>query len=210
MASESKPSTKPPFLRLPAEIRNQIFVLALVEDEAIYITTRTDGLRSYAHPLSPALTRVCRQTREEAIPIYYGANTFKFDYLSVCLKWYDELSSPDAAKHVRKIILLESYGIAPFHDIFSHRDIQTTLALDSKRSVKVYYSNCPKARDGVCTCPLEAAASRLTRTIHLSPNNPLFTFASKVADGFDELAEYRRKRAKLRSDSCSCGMIVES
>ena len=56
-----------PFLDLPAEIRLMIYGYAVTESEPIYLDT-------LAAP--PALTRVCRQIRQEALPVFLGANSF--------------------------------------------------------------------------------------------------------------------------------------
>ncbi|KAI5265956.1 hypothetical protein E4T47_08380 [Aureobasidium subglaciale] len=55
------------FLNLPAEIRLMIYGYAVTEAEPIYIDT-------LAAP--PAITRVCRQTRQEALPVFLGSNSF--------------------------------------------------------------------------------------------------------------------------------------
>ncbi|KAH0341354.1 hypothetical protein KCU81_g6254, partial [Aureobasidium melanogenum] len=55
------------FLDLPAEIRLMIYGYAVTEPEPLYIDT-------LAAP--PAITRVCRQTRREALPVFLGSNSF--------------------------------------------------------------------------------------------------------------------------------------
>jgi hypothetical protein len=55
------------FLDLPAEIRLMIYGYAVTESEPLYIDT-------LAAP--PAITRVCRQTRQEALPVFLGSNSF--------------------------------------------------------------------------------------------------------------------------------------
>ena len=51
--------------RLPAEIRNEIFHLALAKDKPVEMTNPW-----------PGLTGTCKQLREEALSIYFGSNTF--------------------------------------------------------------------------------------------------------------------------------------
>ncbi|KAK5701610.1 hypothetical protein LTR97_004426 [Elasticomyces elasticus] len=60
-------------LTLPPEMRNRIYREVLVEGD-IYIHTHSRFL-----PIEPALMRVCRQTREEALAIYHKENSFVFD-----------------------------------------------------------------------------------------------------------------------------------
>ncbi|KAL2358816.1 hypothetical protein BJ546DRAFT_27787 [Cryomyces antarcticus] len=71
-----------PFLKLPAELRNVIYNLALVECHTIVMLVR---------PMTkqPALTRVCRQVRNECLPIYYGKNHFRCDLSDVKRKQTD-------------------------------------------------------------------------------------------------------------------------
>ncbi|KAK5731994.1 hypothetical protein LTR17_010947 [Elasticomyces elasticus] len=60
-------------LTLPPEMRNRIYREVLVEGD-IYIYTHSRFL-----PIEPALVRVCRQTRDEALAIYHKENVFVFD-----------------------------------------------------------------------------------------------------------------------------------
>lgn len=69
------------FLKLPAEIRNKIYYDALV--------TRTQA-HWYSSAVQPALTRVNRQIRAEALPIYYRENIINFDVKAdTPQKWVD-------------------------------------------------------------------------------------------------------------------------
>lgn len=60
------------FLDLPPELRDQIYEAALVEKK---VCTGRPG-QKFAQP---ALTRVSRQIREEALPVFYGMNAFQFE-----------------------------------------------------------------------------------------------------------------------------------
>ena len=55
-------------LGLPAELRNKICGLALISDTPIGVAAA--GLTQ------PPLLRACRQTREEALSVYYCDNAF--------------------------------------------------------------------------------------------------------------------------------------
>lgn len=64
---------------LPPEIRNPILTLALVVDYPLsaHISNHLHpNVGQRAFPKPPPLAGVSRQIREEAIPIFYGANTF--------------------------------------------------------------------------------------------------------------------------------------
>ena len=56
-------------LELPAEMRIKIFEEIIVSNSSILINRRS-------WPREPALFAVCRQTREEALPLFYRLNTF--------------------------------------------------------------------------------------------------------------------------------------
>jgi len=71
-------SAKTNFFSLPAELRNNIYRLCLVEQE--YPLSRLNcpiPMDAY----EPELSQVCRQLRREALPIFYGCNTFR------CISW---------------------------------------------------------------------------------------------------------------------------
>ena len=71
MDSDQDVSNTKVFLKLPAEIRNQIYRLVLLSHQKLKIGT-DDALQ-------PDLTKVCRQIRCETLSIFYGNNEFVFD-----------------------------------------------------------------------------------------------------------------------------------
>lgn len=62
------------FLSLPAEIRNHIYHDALVEVEPIRLIS-IHKLASFI--IEPALLLTTKQVRSDALPVFYGANTFR-------------------------------------------------------------------------------------------------------------------------------------
>jgi hypothetical protein len=67
MELDQSPATyRPGFMRLPAEIRNQIFEYVVVQP-----------LPLEARRPEPAITRVNKQIRDESLPIFYKQNTFQ-------------------------------------------------------------------------------------------------------------------------------------
>ncbi|KAK3713460.1 hypothetical protein LTR37_008418 [Vermiconidia calcicola] len=58
--------------KLPAELRNRIYELALPRSEVVHAAYRS---AEYVEPRvkQPALTRTCKQIRAEALPLFYGA-----------------------------------------------------------------------------------------------------------------------------------------
>ncbi|KAK5006688.1 hypothetical protein LTR39_005595, partial [Cryomyces antarcticus] len=73
-----------PFLKLPGELRNQIYRFALVHHRVISVISKWEELAQ------PPLTRVCRQIRNESLPVFYGGNRFRLyrdrcpEYVFIC------------------------------------------------------------------------------------------------------------------------------
>ena len=78
-------------LRLPAELRNRIYELALINDKAYDVATRATteddaspvkdkvAIHTQMHASEPALLYTCKEIREEGHPIFYGRNAFGHD-----------------------------------------------------------------------------------------------------------------------------------
>lgn len=71
LPKESAKTTKPgnPLMRLPGELRNEIYRLVLVSNNQLRVTKSSI-------PTQPPLTMVSRQIRKEAIAIFYHENKF--------------------------------------------------------------------------------------------------------------------------------------
>ena len=67
--------TRFPPLSLPPELRNDVYRLALIKAGRISFERGNHRLDERA---VPALLQVCRQMRDEALPIYFGENSFSF------------------------------------------------------------------------------------------------------------------------------------
>ncbi|KAK3631758.1 hypothetical protein LTR56_016714 [Elasticomyces elasticus] len=75
MATSTAPMVQDcPLMRLPAELRDYIYELAVVELEAI--TTSSHSYREVG-PAPPALARTCRQLFTEVLQVYYKQNHFQ-------------------------------------------------------------------------------------------------------------------------------------
>jgi hypothetical protein len=68
-------NTESRFLSLPPELRNEIYRLALTKPGRIWFLCGTHHFDKHA---VPPLLQVCRQIRDEALPIYFGGNSFSF------------------------------------------------------------------------------------------------------------------------------------
>lgn len=81
-----RPTESFSFLKLPAEIRNSIYLFTVVSSEPIAplknAQTRKLGLPVHDNTLQvqPGVTRVPRQLRQEALPLDYSRNTFDFEF----------------------------------------------------------------------------------------------------------------------------------
>ena len=73
-ASTNGHQTRTSFFDLPAELRNKIYHDVLVDDRDIEV-------HDFApYVLEPALLRTRKQVRKEALPVFWGANTFAVLY----------------------------------------------------------------------------------------------------------------------------------
>jgi hypothetical protein len=82
--SSSRPQqTKPHFLDLPAEIRNQIYELVVI----------SKGIIGYARP--PNIAQVSQQVRRESLPIFYSNNIFNVQSASSLNAWIPSISEPN-------------------------------------------------------------------------------------------------------------------
>lgn len=69
-------------LDLPAELRNQIYQLAVVEKKPITVTQRIPHTFTTYYlkpPERPALAQTCKQLQQEVLPVFFGQNTFVLD-----------------------------------------------------------------------------------------------------------------------------------
>ncbi|RYO87198.1 hypothetical protein DL764_008895 [Monosporascus ibericus] len=81
LSTAAAPQQPFPFLRLPLEIRLQIYALLLVCPEPIFLTKPVIQDRGPAGPLHTAILRACRQVYGEASPVFWRDNVFEFSYL---------------------------------------------------------------------------------------------------------------------------------
>ncbi|KAK4890874.1 hypothetical protein LTR27_010447 [Elasticomyces elasticus] len=134
----------PPLFRLPAEIRNDIFSLALIEPEPISIETQR------------------RHLRNETLPIYYGCNTFLFDYghdfYTQRMPLWLSLRKQGSAEHMRRIIMLHaaSHEAAKLSSRFSPSQMKLEISMSEDGNLSLLSSGRTlMARGGpICTCDL--------------------------------------------------------
>ena len=108
--------SKPSLLGIPAELRNNIYRLALIKDKRIDI--------SYwqSEPTEPGLLQVCRQTRAESKEIYFKEN-----------KFFITVEGADATEYVKWAQLSELHKKADCDacltgdDVFASHDLEAWL-----------------------------------------------------------------------------------
>lgn len=82
----SQPTPPFRFLELPPELRNFVYKLVVVSNEPIAPRLSGHGrllmLPTYndKNHVQPAITKVSRQLRQEALPLFYGENTFDLSH----------------------------------------------------------------------------------------------------------------------------------
>lgn len=108
------------FFDLPAELRNRIYILVLVNSETLAIK-RKPASHSTGH--LGALTRTSRQLRSETLPVYYSANHFFFERCCQARLFQAWLEAKPAAIPYIKHLKLHKV------DIRSHRGKPTGLRI---------------------------------------------------------------------------------
>ncbi|TKA66978.1 hypothetical protein B0A49_07152 [Cryomyces minteri] len=92
-------------LKLPGELRNQVYRLALVHRLKISVIPGREELAQ------PPLTRVCRQIRSESLPFFYGGNHFQvFIYIvpeSTFVSWLGMIGDNNRAL-IRHLLFFET------------------------------------------------------------------------------------------------------
>lgn len=110
-------------LKLPAELRNYIYELAIVQPSGIVIGPWRKLPPSKEPQKQPALTRTCRQVRSEALPIFYGKNVLELEIASITLRSYE--GPPGFRVHIpaihvpklTRIRVLRSAGGRTYYDL---------------------------------------------------------------------------------------------
>ena len=203
MATAPIKCSKPTLLGLPAEIRNEIFKLALVSSTPLFASIRQRKRLPY--PLPPNLARVSRQARHEAIPIYFGANTFRFEQPHQAGNWYELLSAHRGGppQHIRKIIISNCYCCSHLRQRYPS-EMDMLLSLDRTRLISIDYLG--RVTRGSCTCKLEEQARKIIHQAEVPLNRALVWFAANLSKRKDGLeCQYHLRREKERVASCGCG-----
>ncbi|KAK4494834.1 hypothetical protein PRZ48_014190 [Zasmidium cellare] len=116
------------FLRLPAELRNRIYVLAL-NDVVAHRARKTISYRKVHRVKSkaPGILMACKQTHTEATQLFYAQTTFQFDDPKHIQAWARKIGSERATlvKSLRLSSPMPSHGTM----VSSFWDPRTALSL---------------------------------------------------------------------------------
>jgi hypothetical protein len=141
--------SRPTLLSLPAELRNAIYAFAVTSDAPIPIFPFCATTQQYTetwrvNPKPPALASVCKQLREEVLPIYYTTNAFQLVtnenqtraiYAGKLTKWRRFLGI--WAEKIRCLQLTVTYNV------FVHGN-GTTRSFFEERRCPIELATCPR------------------------------------------------------------------
>ena len=203
MATLSTRRPKTTLLGLPAEIRNEIFRLAVISSTPFFASMAHS--KRIPYPLPPNLARVSRQARREAIPIFYGANPFKFEQQHQAEDWSELLSAhiSGAAEHLTKIIISNCFCASHLRQRYPNA-MDMLLSLDSNRLLSIDYLGMFRRR--FCTCESEEQARKIIRQPNVPLSRALVWFAANISKFRDRFrCQYHLGEFKWRTASCGCG-----
>ncbi|KAI5361145.1 hypothetical protein Slin15195_G122580 [Septoria linicola] len=221
--SSSPPETKPlkTFLDLPAEIRNQIYELALVHSRTIHIFGPSGHDRIVivanrvtdrwgAPPSKPEIAigtlLVSRQVHLESAPILYGANGFDMEDIGTAARWSTEIGK--SIRYLTRIAL--TGNLHNPRDVATRRSWLASLEQASElRSLGL--DDCSSRRDANMTArvllPLFRSIKKarresgsvfaLAKILHFTEPGwarfytPLFPFDSRYSDLATDILKIR-------------------
>ena len=166
------------FFSLPAELRNQIYELVVVNSEhkPIEIKHKTehdvDGTNDERH--QPSLSRVCRQLHNEVLPIYYGKNSFvsPLDTLfmsAISCANHDLFQQRDQFTFLRWLSAIGDANISCMTDVKAIPPLMEDWPYT--RTFDLIYKNCPGFTMAVDSGPAFARHIRMKIDALLRPIN---------------------------------------
>ncbi|KAK4893562.1 hypothetical protein LTR27_008029 [Elasticomyces elasticus] len=195
-----------PLLELAAELRNQIFALAVVEPEPQHLfllDSASGGLRASFQ--QPALARVNRQIRSETLPIFYGQNVFRLDedlpqatpgvQVSAIIK-------VPACKQVRSIVFRYNLSFAK-----ESKDNAIGLQIDEDGALQYRVEGLGKI---YCACALHSTLADLTRPRATeSGKEGVITLPNAILSLYRGVVPGLKRSFGLCGKACSdCGKIT--
>lgn len=178
--SHDEPVTSPSinFFSVPAELRNQIYELVVVNSEHIPIEIKlkaehdVDGTND--ERLQPSLSRVCRQLHNEVLPIYYGKNSFvsPLDTLlmsAISCANHELFQQRDQFTFLRWLSAIGDVNISCITDVKAIPPLMEDWPYT--RTFDLIYKNCPGFTMAVDSGPASARHIRMKIDALLRPIN---------------------------------------
>ena len=102
-------------LSLPPELRNRIYEIVVKIDVSPINICLWNAVKI---DKQPAITRTCRQIRNESLPMYYQLNTFCFDASEWYLEAFRDVNGPFSALMDTYLVLMRTIRVntCKYHD----------------------------------------------------------------------------------------------
>jgi len=196
------------FLKLPPELRDEIYTLAIYDAQTVTLTTLLGRNRKGTKPHLKSIPRVpgiihtCHQTRNEAIAIYFSVNNFRLLGPSYGLE--TTFLGEAAKKHLRDIAY--EYWLAANEGPYT---MQVQVTDEGEIHIAFGGSSTYRSNEALsieCTCGLETSLRTYARSRQENTGGKMgFTWA--VALGFEcrHLMRLQQCCAYWGEDSSLCG-----
>ncbi|KAK4494831.1 hypothetical protein PRZ48_014187 [Zasmidium cellare] len=107
-AGEETPASKTTFLDLPAELRNEIYELAIERKTVVLSKSSKSNKKGRAR--SPALLLASKEIYRETLTIFYSKWTFHFESVAKLLSWLRTLG-PQKRAFLRSVIVEDLFTL---------------------------------------------------------------------------------------------------
>ncbi|KAK3114779.1 hypothetical protein LTR53_006556 [Teratosphaeriaceae sp. CCFEE 6253] len=167
------------FLDLPRELRHEIYEFVVVEHK---IFIRPDSVTGREQP---DLAMVCRQVREEVLPVFYGKNTFAIDLtpsprtagtdgLKTAAAWARAIGNQSSAFPASSISFIRHWIFDYAAPVFINSDeadddhaLMLSVRFKKRTKLGSWSAVVEVHRDAACIMP--AFAERGTCTVQIAP-----------------------------------------
>ncbi|KAI5365266.1 hypothetical protein Slin15195_G048020 [Septoria linicola] len=178
-----------PMSKLSAELRNEIYRLALTTNKQLTICSSKlhDGRQKKPTATQPPLTKVCKQSRRESLQMFYNLNTF---IISVS-------GAPRGSRDLRADFLRQTMEVA----LWMRCTEQASHQAISMLKLVVYMPWETGRREGDWSSFVRAfdrygyRMPKLVATVHLKSQLALLELVLSES-GFEEFKERQKQKAK--------------
>ncbi|GIZ47085.1 hypothetical protein CKM354_001018600 [Cercospora kikuchii] len=106
-----------PLGKLSAELRNEVYRLVVSAEKPLVVCKNHSAPELSA--VQPALTRTCRQIREESLGMFYHANTFVMELITTMF-WGDYVESDSIHQRTKEVSAWLQCTSQKHHDTIRH------------------------------------------------------------------------------------------